>query len=114
MGIRRRMLLRVVVATVLAASVSVAAARGGGGGRSGDSGDSSMNPFTGDSYAYFHCGHNLGEEGMIIPGRPNPQDPAAKARRQANAAAPTPECAAANPSGTPRDQPSAERERNPR
>ncbi len=43
---------------------------GGGGGFSGD--DSSMNPFTGDSSAYFHGGPNLGEEGMIRPGRPAP------------------------------------------
>ncbi|HVO91084.1 MAG TPA: hypothetical protein VMV45_21285 [Casimicrobiaceae bacterium] len=34
-----------------------------------DTGDSSMNPFTGDSYAYFHGGHNAGEQAMIIPGR---------------------------------------------
>jgi hypothetical protein len=33
-----------------------------------DSGDSSMNPYTGDSYAYFHGGHNLGEGAMIRPG----------------------------------------------
>jgi hypothetical protein len=39
-------------------------AHGGSGGRGGDS---SMNPFTGDSYAYFHGGHNLGEQGMNIP-----------------------------------------------
>jgi hypothetical protein len=38
------------------------AARGGG-----DSGDSSMNPYTGDSYRYFY-GHNLGEQGTIRPG----------------------------------------------
>ena len=45
-------------------------AHGGGGGRGGgDSGDSSMNPYTGDSYAYFHGGHNLGEQGMNIPWR---------------------------------------------
>lgn len=37
--------------------------------RGGDSGDSSMNPFTGDSYAYFHGGHNLGEQGTIRPNR---------------------------------------------
>jgi len=38
-----------------------------------------MNPYTGDSYAYFNCGHNFGEEGMILPGRPNPQSPEEKA-----------------------------------
>ena len=37
-----------------------------GGGRGGDG---SMNPFTGNSYAYFHGGHNLGEEGMNLPAR---------------------------------------------
>jgi hypothetical protein len=75
-----------LVATAGACVVSVASAGGGGGGgfSGGDSGDSSMNAFTGDSYAYFHCGHNLGEEGMIVPGRPNPQSPEEKARRAAN------------------------------
>jgi hypothetical protein len=38
-----------------------------------DSGDSSMNPFTGDSYAYFHGGHNLGEGAMIRPGGTPPR-----------------------------------------
>lgn len=39
-----------------------------------DSGDSSMNPFTGESYAYFHGGRNLGEGAMIRPGgTPPPQ-----------------------------------------
>ena len=38
-----------------------------GGGHSGG-GDGSMNPYTGDSYAYFHGGHNLGEQGTIRPG----------------------------------------------
>ena len=56
----------------------VAIAHGGGGGGGGFSGggnggDSSMNPFTGDSYAYFHGGRNLGEEGTIRPNRPPPQ-----------------------------------------
>jgi hypothetical protein len=74
---------QVIVACMLMAIVTPASA-GGGGGFSGDSGDSSMNPFTGDSYAYFNCGHNLGEEGMIVPGRPNPQSPEEKARRAAN------------------------------
>ena len=45
------------------------------GGRGGDSGDSSSNPFTGDSYAYFHGGHNLGEQAMILPGRQNGPPP---------------------------------------
>jgi hypothetical protein len=75
-----------LVAAASAVVVSAASAHGGGGGgfSGGDSGDSSMNPFTGDSYAYFHCGHNLGEQGMIVPGRPNPQSPEEKARRAAN------------------------------
>jgi hypothetical protein len=54
--------VRVLVLVMLVSGSAVA----GGGGRGGDS---SMNPFTGDSYAYFHGGHNLGEEGMILPGR---------------------------------------------
>jgi len=56
--------VRVLVVGML---VSGSAAAGGGRG-----GDGSMNPFTGDSYAYFHGGHNLGEEGMILPGRAPP------------------------------------------
>ena len=48
-----------------------ATAHGGGGGFS-SGGDSGMNPFTGDSYAYFHGGRNLGEEGTIRPNRPAP------------------------------------------
>ncbi|HSV17322.1 MAG TPA: hypothetical protein VLR71_02860 [Casimicrobiaceae bacterium] len=60
-------LLRAGVALACAAGLSGAAlaARGGGGGSGGDS---SMNPYTGDSYAYFHGGHNLGEPGTIRPG----------------------------------------------
>ena len=53
----------IVVATIGIPGVAMAN-RGGG-----DSGDSSMNPFTGDSYAYFHGGHNLGEQGTIRPNR---------------------------------------------
>src|SRR5437868_12538938 len=55
-------LLFAILAVGLCASTSTF----GGGGRGGDS---SMNPYTGDSYAYFHGGHNLGEEGMNIPWR---------------------------------------------
>ena len=60
------------------------AAHGGGGG------DSSMNPFYGDSYAYFN-GHNLGEQAMIIPGR-TPAAQASFARRMGSQApAPPPQ-----------------------
>jgi hypothetical protein len=64
---RRLLLVPLALALVLGASLPTSAVAGGRGG--GDSGDSSMNPFTGDSYAYFHNGHNLGEQGMILPGR---------------------------------------------
>lgn len=77
-------LLRRVALAGMLATASAAVAGGGGGFSGGNGGDSSMNPYTGDSYAYFHCGHNLGEEGMILPGRPNPQSPEEKARRAAN------------------------------
>jgi hypothetical protein len=60
-----RRCLAVALATMAGAAW---AAHGGGGG-----GDSSMNPFTGDSYAYFHGGHNLGEGAMIRPGGTPPQ-----------------------------------------
>src|SRR5690349_4983397 len=64
------------VARALAAIASAAAMSSfpmaQAGGRGGDNGDSSMNPFTGDSYAYCHGGHNLGEQGTIRPDRPNP------------------------------------------
>jgi hypothetical protein len=53
-----------LVTALLAIGMSGAAVANRGGG---DSGDSSMNPFTGDSYAYFHGGHNLGEQGTIFP-----------------------------------------------
>ncbi|HEY1329725.1 MAG TPA: hypothetical protein VGI14_22525 [Casimicrobiaceae bacterium] len=55
---------RLLVAAALMTG-ACGAAYAGGGGRGGDS---SMNPFTGDSYAYFHGGHNLGEGAMIRPG----------------------------------------------
>ena len=64
-------LMRTFAVAAFAMGVSVPAAYAGGRG-GGDSGDSSMNPFTGDSYAYFHGGHNLGEQGTIRPNRPNP------------------------------------------
>lgn len=56
--------VRVFVAAAFAIGLPAAAMANRGGG---DSGDSSMNPFTGDSYAYFHGGHNLGEQGTIFP-----------------------------------------------
>jgi hypothetical protein len=68
-------MVRVLAAAAVIAMSGSALAHGGGGGggfSGGDSGDSSMNPFTGDSYAYFHGGHNLGEQGTIRPNRPNP------------------------------------------
>ena len=60
------LIARVLVLGMLVAGTAFA---GGGGGRGGDG---SMNPFTGDSYAYFHGGRNLGEEAMILPGRAPP------------------------------------------
>jgi hypothetical protein len=57
---------QLVLVAVLGASLPAGAIARGGGGHGGDS---SMNPFTGDSYAYFHGGHNLGEQAMIIPWR---------------------------------------------
>lgn len=77
--------IQLVLVAMLGASLSASAIAGGGGGRGGDSGDSSMNPFTGDSYAYFHGGHNLGEEAMILPWR----KPVAKGVRNGSASAPT-------------------------
>src|SRR5207248_11658753 len=61
-------------------------AHGGGGRGGGDSGDSSMNPFTRDSYSYFHGGHNLGEQGMNIPWRkPDPKSADSSDRNVPNA-----------------------------
>ena len=54
--------LVVVLACAAGAPAAIAGGRGGGGG------DSSMTPYTGDSYAYFNGGHNLGEQGTIRPG----------------------------------------------
>ena len=59
-------LVQLVLVAVLGASLPGSGIARGGGGHGGDS---SMNPFTGDSYAYFHGGHNLGEQAMIIPWR---------------------------------------------
>ena len=46
---------QLVVTTVLALSSSSIALAD----------DSSMNPFTGDSYRYFNGGHNLGQPGQV-------------------------------------------------
>src|SRR5438105_3223097 len=76
MILKRGLLLgKLIVGATLGVSLCGSGIAHGGGGRGGgDSGDSSMNPFTGDSYAYFHGGHNLGEEGMNIPWRrPDPK-----------------------------------------
>jgi len=81
---RIRSMCITVVATIAIGLSSTAA--GGGGGRGGDSGDSSMNPFTGDSYAYFHGGHNLGEEGTIRPNRVSPKPNLTKAPKASDAA----------------------------
>jgi hypothetical protein len=61
--VRHARVVRRWLALALATLSGAAMAAHGGGG-----GDSSMNPFTGDSYAYFHGGHNLGEGAMIRPG----------------------------------------------
>jgi hypothetical protein len=60
----RLRIARLLAAASLAIGGSGVALANRGGG---DNGDSSMNPFTGDSYAYFHGGHNLGEQGTIFP-----------------------------------------------
>lgn len=72
----------IAVATLVSSGIALAD-RGGGG----DNGDNSMNPFTGDSYAYFHGGHNLGEQGTIRPDRA-PSRP--RARQDANASTKAP------------------------
>jgi hypothetical protein len=78
--------LRVFIAAAFAIGLPAAAMANRGGG---DSGDSSMNPFTGDSYAYFHNGHNLGEQGTIRPNRvPDKRNPA-QAAKGSDASAPS-------------------------
>jgi len=78
-----RPLIIVLLGVGLCASASAFA----GGGRGGDS---SMNPYTGDSYAYFNGGHNLGEEGMNIPWRkPVPQSSVSIKRGAPSAANPS-------------------------
>lgn len=113
---------RVLAATTLAIAMSGVpiAYAGGDGGFSGggDNGDSSMNPFTGDSYAYFHGGHNLGEQGTIRPNRPNPRfstaqpdanAPATASSREAPATASSDEAQATQPRASDATQPSASR-----
>ena len=68
----------------------------GGGGRGGDS---SMNPYTGDSYAYFHGGHNVGEQGFNIPWRKAAPNSAPAA---SNAPSATAQSAATTPKGPTR------------
>jgi hypothetical protein len=65
---RNAMMKQLLLTAALATGISGVAIAN----RGGDSGDSSMNPFTGDSYAYFHGGHNLGEQGTIRPDRAPP------------------------------------------
>ena len=81
--------IAIVVAMTIGSGVAFAN-RGGG-----DSGDSSMNPITGDSYAYFHGGHNLGEQGTIRPNRVTPRRDAARQAQAPNAT--SPKAAAAPP-----------------
>ena len=77
------LLSQVVLIAALSAFLPETAIAHGGGGRGGDS---SMNPFTGDSYAYFHGGHNLGEQGMNIPWRtPDPKSADSSDRNVPNA-----------------------------
>jgi len=86
--------LRACLAFGFAVGASAAIAGGGHGG-GGGGGDGSMNPYTGDSYAYFHGGHNLGEQGTIRPGGTPPPTgwslwPAHPARNDAPKTAPPP------------------------
>ena len=82
----RLRIARLLAAASLAIGGSGVALANRGGG---DSGDSSMNPFTGDSYAYFHNGHNLGEQGTIRPNRvPDKRNPA-QAAKGSDASAPS-------------------------
>ena len=71
---RGRVVGRLVLATALGVVLCESGIAHGGGGGRGGGGDSGMNHYTGDSYAYFHGGHNLGEQGMNIPWRtPDPK-----------------------------------------
>jgi hypothetical protein len=91
MILKRGLLLgKLVVGAALGVSLCGSViAHDGGGGRGG--GDSSMNPYTGDSYAYFHGGHNLGEQGMNIPWRTPVAKPADSSDRNVpNATAKSP------------------------
>jgi hypothetical protein len=59
---------RLIRLALLATALAFPAVALAGGGH-GSNGDSSNNPFTGDSYAYFHGGRNEGQGAMILPGR---------------------------------------------
>ena len=89
------LLSQVVLIAALSAFLPETAIAHGGGGRGGDS---SMNPFTGDSYAYFHDGHNLGEQGMNMPWRtPVPESADSSDRNVPNATAKSPSTSANGP-----------------
>jgi len=89
------LLSQVVLIAALSAFLPETAIAHGGGGRGGDS---SKNPFTGDSYAYFHGGHNLGEQGMNIPWRtPVPESADSSDRNVPNATAKSPSTSANGP-----------------
>jgi len=79
---------KVLLTALLGIGLCGASVAHGGGGRGG--GDSSMNPYTGDSYAYFHGGHNLGEEGFNIPWRKAAPNTAPAANNTPNATARAP------------------------
>ena len=89
--------LRSLSAIAFATAISGMPAAYAGGRGGGDSGDSSMNPFTGDSYAYFHGGHNLGEQGTIRPNRVTARPDASSDRHASR----TPSPAAAGTTRTP-------------
>lgn len=94
--IRYRWLGRLLLGALLGASAATTIAGGRGGG--GDSGDSSMNPFTGESYRYFNGGHNRGEEvtgqsaskGQAQAAPRNPGNAASQNRGQFESRAPLP------------------------
>jgi hypothetical protein len=94
------------LALAVFAPATALAAHGGGGG------DSSMNPYTGDSYAYFHGGHNLGEAGTVRPGGVPPPTgwsliPQRATRQDASGPAPTARWQAAPTTGTTSTPPNA-------
>lgn len=94
--------VRVFVAAAFAIGLPATAMADRGGG---DSGDSSMNPFTGDSYAYFHNGHNLGEQGTIRPNRVPARRDAAQAAKRPDAPSPSMTARARQPEPLPNPAP---------